>query len=243
MKIGEFLGTILPFEEKRGKTMKIKYKACIFDMDGTVLDTLSTIAYYGNRALKHFGFPEQRPEDYKEFAGNGAKVLVHRMLSAASSDTEENFGKVYPYYVSLYETDTAYLTAPYEGISEMLCALRERGVKCAVLTNKPNVAAQSVLFQMFLPEDFALCVGQTEKMPIKPAPDGALYIAHTLGVKPFECLYVGDTWVDMDTGKNAGMDTVGVLWGFRGEDELRSHGAKYMIKKPIELIDILEENE
>lgn len=220
--------------------MNKQYKACIFDMDGTVLDTLSTIAYYGNAALKHFGFPTQPTEDYKYFAGNGAKVLVHRMLSASDSDTAENFDAVYPYYVALYEKDTSYLTAPYEGISSMLSALREMGVSAAVLTNKPNAAAQSVRKEMFLPEDFALCVGQTESMPVKPAPDGALYIADSLGVSPKECLYIGDTWVDMDTGKNAGMDTVGVLWGFREEAELKSHGAKFIIKEPMELISIIE---
>ena len=220
--------------------MSRRYKACIFDMDGTVLSTLSTIAYYGNEALKHFGLPQRPTEEYRYFAGNGAKLLVHRMLAASDMDTEENFEKVYPYYIALYETDAAYRTAPYAGIPEMLAALRERGVLAALLTNKPNDAAQSVRAQMFLPEDFALCVGQTEERAIKPAPDGALYIADSLGLKPFECLYVGDTWVDMDTGKNAGMDTVGVLWGFRGEEELRSHGAKYIIKKPMELLSIIE---
>ena len=220
--------------------MSIRYKACIFDMDGTVLNTLDTIAWYCNETLKHFGFPQNPVEDYKEFAGNGAKELVHRMLAASGRDTEENFEAVYPYYTALYETDASYLTTPYEGIPELLAALRERGVRAAVLTNKPNGAAQLVRNEMFLPGDFALCVGQTDEMPVKPAPDGALYIAEKLGVSPADCLYVGDTWVDMETGRNAGMDTAGVLWGFRGEDELRRHGAKYIIKTPAELINIIE---
>ena len=220
----------------------MRYKACIFDMDGTVLDTLSTIAHYGNKSLAHFGFPVQEVERYKLFAGNGAKVLVHRMLAASGADSEENFDKVYPYYIRAYEEDTSYLTRPYDGIGEMLTELRKMGVKTAVLTNKPEGAAQSVRNEMFAADAFSLCVGQSEERAIKPAPDGALYIAEKLGVLPSECLYVGDTWVDMDTGRNAGMDTVGVLWGFRGEDELFEHGAKYIIQKPIELITILEEN-
>lgn len=217
----------------------MRYKACIFDMDGTVLNTLSTIAHYGNQALAHFGISVQDDEKYKLFAGNGAKVLVHRMLAASGADTEENFAKVYPYYIRSYEEDSSYLTRPYDGIGEMLSELHRMGVKTAVLTNKPEGAAQSVRKEMFSPDAFALCMGQSEERAVKPAPDGAWYIAEKLEVPPSECLYVGDTWVDMDTGRNAGMDTVGVLWGFRGEDELRSHGAKYIIKQPMELLNII----
>ncbi len=215
------------------------YKACIFDMDGTLLNTLSTIAHFGNQTLAAYHFPTFPEERYKAFVGNGAKILIHRMLAASGKDTEENFNRVYPTYIAAYENDYAYLTHPYDGIPELLEKLQKSGIPAAVLSNKPEVAAKRVCAKMFSENLLFACMGQSDRFPIKPDPAAALYLAKEMGASPEECLYIGDTCVDMDTGHAAGMPTVGVLWGFRDKDELVRHHADYIVTSPQEIADIL----
>ncbi len=215
-------------------------KACIFDLDGTLTNTLPTISHYGNGALEKNGFLPFDEERYKYFVGNGAKTLVERMLRAQERLSEENFARVFEDYSNAYDKAPLYLTAVYEGILPLLSALKERGIKTAVLSNKPDFATRSVV-EHFFPSLFNVAHGAREGIPLKPSPDSALALMVELGISnPAEILYVGDTSVDMDTGKAAGFYTVGVLWGFREREELAAHGADAIVSHPSGILDLIE---
>ena len=214
-------------------------KACIFDLDGTLLDTLSTIGGYVNEALATEGIPPFPPERYKYFVGNGARTLVRRALEAASAWSEEREARVFPFYTRLYDSAPNAGTKPYEGIMEMLSALKAKGVTVAVLSNKPDFATRSVVASFF-GDRVAIAHGGREGVPLKPAPDGALALLEELGVTAEECLYIGDTGVDMDTARAAGLFGIGVSWGFREREELVAHGAKAIIDHPASLLDYVK---
>ena len=213
-------------------------KLCIFDLDGTLTDTIPAISHFGNSALSKFGFPEIPENRYKILVGNGRDLLIHRMLSEVDADTEENYINVGKAYDAGYEADPLYKTAPYDGIMELLDNLKKSGIKIAVLTNKPDNVAQDVV-KLFFGDRFDLIVGQKPEMKIKPDPEGAFYIAKELGAEISECVFIGDTYVDISTGKNAGMTAIGVLWGFRDEAELSGAGADYIVAHPAEISDII----
>ncbi len=214
-------------------------KAAIFDLDGTLSDTINTIAYYGNLALNAFGFENIPTETYKRLVGNGRDLLIHRMLQYHNADTEENYKNVGEKYDEAYENDVMYLTKPYDGTPELVKALKTDGIKCAVLSNKPDNVTGPIVALLFGEGALDFCAGAKEGVPIKPAPDGALGIAKEFGFLPEECIFIGDTYVDITTGKNAGMKTIGVLWGFRDEEELKNAGADYIVSKPAEIYDII----
>lgn len=214
-------------------------RAAIFDLDGTLSDTINTIAYYGNLALNTFGFKSIPAEVYKRLVGNGRDLLIHRMLDYYASDTEENYEKVGEKYDFEYESDVLYLTKPFDGTPELIEKLKGDKLKCAVLSNKPDNVTAPIVAKLFGEGTLDICAGAKKNIPIKPAPDGALKIAEELRLTPEECIFIGDTYVDITTGKNAGMKTIGVLWGFRDEEELKNAGADYIVKKPDEIYDII----
>ncbi len=214
----------------------MQYKAVIFDLDGTLLDTLETLSYYGNETLKKFGIAPYEKDAYRYMIGNGAKILIRRMLAGRGVETEELFEKAYHAYISAYNADTLYKTEIYPGISNLLKGLSERKVKIAVLSNKPHEATVPILKSFFGEEVFTDMRGAMEGVPIKPDPAAALDIAEKMGVSPSECVYVGDTAVDMETGKRAGFLTVGVLWGFRDRAELEDGGADKIVSHPEEIL-------
>lgn len=211
-------------------------KLCIFDLDGTLLDTLPTIAYYCNHSLKEFDLPVIKQEKFKYLAGNGAKVLVERMLDEVGADREKYFDKVYNFYNKEYDSNVNYLTKPFDEIPEMLAGLKTLGISTAVISNKPDFAAVNVC-KNFLGELVDIAHGGREGIPLKPAPDGVFEIMKEAGVTADECLYVGDTGTDMETGKNSGIFSIGVLWGFRKEDELLKNGADLIVSHPLEILD------
>lgn len=213
-------------------------RACVFDLDGTLLNTLTTIAYYGNESLKAFGLPPISQERYRYLIGNGAKVLVERMLREVGAD-ESLFEAVYEKYTAAYEQKPLYLTVPYEGIVELLRELKTSGILTAVLSNKPHAPTCSVVDALFAPQTFERCYGQREGVPIKPDPTALHGVLEELGVAAEECLYIGDTAVDMKTGRAAGVRTVGVLWGFRDREELVENGADILLEHPMQLLDFL----
>lgn len=215
------------------------YKCCVFDLDGTIADTINTIAYYCNRSLEHFGLPSIDTERYKYLVGNGYKVLVHGMLKEVGAP-DGLFSKLAPYYHDLYETDSLYLTKPFDGMAELLAALKSHGLKIAVLSNKPHGAVVPVAEKLYGKGTFDLCYGFREGVPLKPDPTMLNNILEDFGAKPSECIYVGDTSTDMKTGKNAGAFTVGVLWGFRDRSELESSGADLIVSKPSEILKLIE---
>lgn len=216
-------------------------KACLFDLDGTLLDTISTISYYGNLALNKFGIESIETDEYKYFVGNGAKLLVERMLKFRDSYTEEMFDKVFEYYNDRYNADVKRYTAPYDGIEELIKNLKDNGILTAVISNKPDYAACEAVKTFFGESSFDIVHGQREGIKIKPDPEGAADILTTLGVKPEETVYVGDTRVDMQTGKSLGAYTIGVLWGFRDFEELQTNGADRIISHPREIMECIKE--
>ena len=214
-------------------------KACIFDMDGTLVNSLNSISYFANKALNKYGLSSIEVEEYKYMVGNGAKTLVKRMLEKLGAD-EELFEEVFSEYSTTYDKNFLYLTEPYDGIMDLLKELRRTSVKTAILSNKPHITAEKISAELFGDALIDICQGAIDTFPLKPDPDGVYEIIKELGLKKEECLYIGDTSTDMKTGKNAGLFTVGVLWGFRKKDELVENGADAVISHPSELLSIIK---
>lgn len=212
-------------------------KACIFDMDGTVANTINSITYFANNALTKAGLPSIDTEVYKVLVGNGAKVLVERMLETVGAGSEY-YDAVADEYNSKYNADFLYLTEPYEGIIEAMQKLHEMGIKVTILSNKPHETALKVSDALFPEGSVDICYGAREGIALKPDPQGVYELLGDLGIEKDECLYIGDTGTDMKTGKGAGLYTIGVLWGFRGREELENNGADVIISHPSEIIDI-----
>ena len=214
-------------------------KAVIFDMDGTVADTLASIAGFGNAALKAHGFPALPVELYRQLVGNGADVLIRRMLASTDmAHDEDTVRTVRKTYDTLYEADPLKLVEPYPGILDMLKAIRAAGIKTAILSNKPDNMTCFIAEALF-PGLFDIVHGQREDIPKKPDPYAVLQLCEELGVSPADCLYVGDSDADMQTGHNAGIVSIGVTWGFRGADELRENGADYLADTAEDLQNII----
>lgn len=218
------------------------YKCAIFDLDGTLADTLKTISYFANKALTRFSLSPYKEEDYKYMVGNGAKILIKRTLENQNSYTDELFEKVFTYYNEIYNNDFLYLTSPYEGICELLNFLKENKIKIGALSNKPHYPTTMILDNIFEKGTFDLKFGQRENYPIKPDPAVLLDMLSEWNIKPEECLYIGDTKTDMETGKNAGAFTIGVLWGFRDREELEKHNADFIAEKPSDIIEFIKKD-
>lgn len=214
-------------------------KAVIFDLDGTLTDTLKSIWKSANLALEDAGLLPIELDRYRYFVGDGAEELLKRAL-VADGDTElsclprvrESYRKHFKKYVN-------YEVKPYDGILELLSALKERGILLAVNSNKPHDRAVDVVETIFGRNTFQMIVGQCGERERKPAPDGVFYIMEQLKLSKEEVIYLGDTCVDMKTGKSAGVFTVGALWGFRDRQELEENHADAVIGHPMELMDYL----
>lgn len=213
------------------------YKACIFDMDGTIVNTLNSIAYFGNTALNKLGFAPIETEKYKLMVGNGAAVLIERMLSVYDAKTEQNIRALRKEYDTLYEGDPFYLTKPYKGIPELLLNLKAKGIKLAVLSNKPDNVTKFVA-EKFFENTFNFVTGQIDSVPTKPDPTSLYNIINNFGLSKQDILFCGDSNVDVQTGVNAGVDVVGVLWGFRSKEELVSSGANFTVSTAEELYEL-----
>lgn len=211
-------------------------KAYIFDMDGTLVDSLESIAYFANKALEKFGLKTIPVERYKHLAGNGAATLVKRMIKENNGD-ESLFEKVSYEYNTTYDNDFLYLTKPYDGVLEMLSKLKSQGCKTAIISNKPHSTAKKISDELF-GDLIDVCFGKRDGYPVKPDPESVNEIIGILGVDKKDCIYIGDTITDMETGKNAGLYTVGVLWGFRDEDEIKSGEPQKTINHPLQILDI-----
>lgn len=216
-------------------------KACIFDLDGTLADTLDSMAYVTNIIMEKFGLKTLPVDNFRYYSGEGANMLIRRALKDAGDPELAHYDEGQKLYREMFEADPMYKVVPYKGMQETLKKLKEHGMKLAVCSNKPHPAAVKVIAQLFDGE-FDMVVGQSEAIRRKPAPDGPLMVAEKFGVKPEECMYVGDTSTDMKTGKAAGMYTVGALWGFRDRKELNENGADLVAEKPTDLVKICEEH-
>lgn len=216
------------------------YKACIFDLDGTLTDTLESLTYSVNATLHELNLPAITSEQCKSFVGSGARFLIERALQASGDQELVHIEEAMKIYERIFKVNCTYHVAPYEGIVDMLKVLKEAGVKLAVLSNKPHLQTVDVVAEFFENGTFAHVQGQQEGVPRKPDPTATFMIAEKLCVDPSECVYIGDSDVDMQTGNAAGMETVGVSWGFRPKEMLIEHGAKHTINHPEELISIVK---
>ena len=213
-------------------------KLCIFDLDGTLTDTITAISHFGNLALASIGLAPIEKDKYKYMVGDGRSVLIHRILQYHNSDTEENYKTVCMVYDEAYEADPMYKTDAFDGIKELLAELKKRDTKIAVCSNKPHNVVCDVVKIVF-GDIFDVVKGIDEGDKTKPDPENAIKIMESLGAEKNECLFIGDTNVDIRTAKNAGMESVGVLWGFRDEKELSEAGADHIINKPTEILEFI----
>lgn len=210
----------------------MKAKACIFDLDGTLLNTLDDLANSVNEALAAHGEPHRSLAEVRRFVGNGVRVLIHRAVSEECSEALEN--DIFATFLKVYEREKAHYTRPYEGIEETLDALAAQGLHLAVLSNKNDDAVRALCEQYF-PNRFEITQGLTESIQAKPAPDALLLICKKMGITVEEAVYVGDSEVDVATAKACGMRLVACSWGFRDKEELLAAGASTVIDAPAAL--------
>ena len=208
-------------------------KRCvIFDLDGTLVHSLPDIAAAMNRSLRKFGLPTFEESAYKYKVGNGVLKLTERCVG----EHRELYQQVLEAYKADYAVNNQVNSQAFPGVPEMLRALCDRGMDVCVLTNKDQADAERVLSHYFPDVRFSAIRGRMEGVPLKPDPTGALMIAAQLGVAPADCWYVGDTSTDMNTGNAAGMETIGVLWGYRPREELTANGARRLVSEPREIV-------
>lgn len=214
--------------------MTTMYNTFIFDLDGTLLNTLDDLAASVNYALRTHGMPERTLDEVRSFVGNGVRLLMERAIPEGSANPrfEETFATFRAYYME-HSLDT---TRPYDGIPEMIHALKQRGCRLAVVSNKFYAATQE-LIRHFFPE-ITVAIGEHESEGIrkKPAPDTVFEALRQLGVGKEKAVYVGDSDVDLQTAHNSGLPCISVLWGFRDHDFLLAHGATTFISHPEELL-------
>ena len=216
-------------------------KACIFDLDGTLAYTLDSMAVVGNEVVRKYGLKPMPRENYRHYCVNGADMLEKRHLVDSGDPELLHYEEARALYRKEFDKDPFYKIQHYPGMPETLKELKKRGVKLGVCSNKPHEAAVKVVERMFGSQIFDAVMGQSDSVRKKPAPDGPLKIAEQFGIKPEECMYLGDSGTDMQTGKAAGMYTVGVLWGYREKEELLKNGADYLVDSPEDILDLYEE--
>ncbi len=216
--------------------METKFKAIIFDLDGTLLDTLTDIANSTNAALSQLGFPTHTVDAYRYFIGDSLVAKIKRILPEEHLNPE-TIEKCLQLNKAEYSKCWDQNTLPFPGIPELLTVLTERKVPMAVLSNKLDHFTQMTVKKLLADWSFDIVLGVSDTIPVKPDPGGALYIAEKLNISPAEFLYLGDTNTDMQTAVAAGMYPVGALWGFRDADELLKNGAKSLAKTPTDVLN------
>lgn len=212
----------------------------IFDLDGTLINSLLDLANAANYTLKQHGLPEHETDEYKYFVGNGIYKLVERMTPESSRSDKMLLASLKSNFDSYYANHSNDCTKPYDGVLDVLDTLRDQGIKCAVLSNKPHEFTAKLCKQYF-GSRIDLAIGHREGYPHKPDKALVQEILTHFQVDCEQCLYVGDSGVDMQTAKNAQVFAVGALWGFRSEEELTTNGADVLASSPIKMMKILEE--
>ncbi len=216
-------------------------KAVLFDLDGTLVNTLSDLALSVNYVLKKAGFPERPTQNFKQYAGNGNAKMIERALPEEARN-EELVLKLRDEFFEHYKAHCTDTSSAYDGIMDLLDKLREMGIKCCIVSNKAQSMCDEVVPKVFGDKfTFDVVVGQRDDIPAKPQPHMAYVAMNEIDVNADECFFVGDSYTDMMTGGSAGNVSVGVLWGFRDEKELRDAGARFIVKKPSEILDLINE--
>ena len=214
-------------------------KACIFDLDGTLTDTLESLAFSVKETLKEMGLPQITTDECRSFVGNGARYLMERALEAAGDRELSRIEEGMEVYGRIFDENCTYLVTPYEGITETLKQMKDKGIKLAVLCNKPHQQTKKVVERIFGEDVFDCVQGQKEGIARKPDPDGIYRLLEEMQAGREECLYVGDSEVDVETGRNAGVRMVGVSWGFRSREALKAAGAGTIIDSPEKLMQFV----
>ena len=219
-------------------------KACIFDLDGTLTETLESLTFSVNETLKEMGLAPITSQQCQAFVGNGAKVLMEKALQESGETNKDRLDEAMEIYGRIFDQNCTYHVVPYEGIVELLQVLRDRGIKLAVLSNKPDKQAVYVTETVFGKEMFQWIQGQRENVPRKPDPQAPAMDWYgdivALGTTTEETAYIGDSEVDIATGKAAEMRTIGVSWGFREKEVLVSAGATRIVDHPAEILSMIE---
>lgn len=218
----------------------MSYGAVVFDLDGTLIDSLEDLADAVNKALAISGFPARATGCYKYFIGKGPKVMVSRALPEDKRNDDAVVEKCLDDFNRIYSCSFNVKTTLYDGIPDLLNEISDRGLKKAILTNKPHVFTEKYVEDLLADWNFEVVIGQRDEIPRKPDPSGALRISRELGIESSRMVYLGDSGVDMLTAVGAGMLPVGVLWGFRTGDELRENGAEHLIETPMDLLSIID---
>lgn len=214
-------------------------KACIFDLDGTLTSTLDSIHYSVNETLREMELPGITKEECRQFVGDGARCLMERTLRRIGEENVCRIDEAMEAYGRIFDENCTYLVEPYDGIVDMLQELKDRTIQLAVLSNKPHPQTVKVVREIFGEGLFSYVQGQMDGIPKKPDPTGVWKLQEKMKVSKEDCLYVGDSEVDIRTGHAAGLETVGVLWGFRSKKALEDAGAENLITHPRKLLDFL----
>lgn len=214
----------------------MKYKLVIFDMDGTILDTLSDLADSMNYALRCFGLAERTVDEVRSFVGNGIRRLVERAVPANTSPAI--IDQVHENFTAYYKDHCADKTKPYDGICELLSELKRRNVLLAVVSNKADYAVQ-ILCEQYFNDIFDASAGERAGVRKKPEPDSVNAVLEVLGIDRRDAVYIGDSDVDIQTARNAGMDCISVSWGFRDTEFLKEKGAQIIVKTPQEILEYI----
>lgn len=212
-------------------------KTVIFDLDGTLLDSIEDIASSMNKVLESLQLPTHKIEDYKHFVGGGVDILVENALSNQSKEIKD---EVIKRFKIEYDGKLHSKTLPYDGIYQLLDELKKLDINLAVLSNKPHEFTVSYVNHFFKNYNFKEIHGQKKDVPKKPDPKAALDIVKCLDSSCENTYFIGDTKIDMQTAKNANMTAIGVLWGFRDEKELRDFGADFIVSNPLEILKIIK---
>lgn len=210
-------------------------RGAIFDLDGTLLNTVSALQRSMNLTLKEFGLPEIGEREVKKYVGNGSLNYAIRSLRRFGKDDPALTEAVYRRYLEIFDQNSTFGVCPYDGMPEALEVLRERGICLAVLSNKPQKQVEDNIRACYREGLFAAVRGEVPGIPLKPDPAGLFRLLSDLELVPEECLYFGDTGTDMETGTAAGLHTIGVLWGFRDEEELAVLHPERILKNPREI--------
>lgn len=214
----------------------MRYQTAIFDMDGTILETLEDMCASVNVTMNHVGYPRRTMDEVRRFVGNGAAKLIERCMPAGAEDPR--YPAALEFYRAYYDAHAQIKTGPYPGIPELLNQLSREGVRLAVVSNKPDEAVRA-LTERYFPGVFPVAIGNRDGWATKPAPDSVYEAMRLLGARRESTVYVGDSDVDVDTARNAGLDSVIVTWGFRDENFLRAHGAQHLAHNADELYEML----
>ncbi|RED44091.1 phosphoglycolate phosphatase [Winogradskyella eximia] len=219
------------------KDKNIKFKAVIFDLDGTLVNSLQDIADAMNTVLKSYNYPTHSYEKHQSFIGSGIRSLVSKSLPLAHND-EQQVERCLHAMIEVYRDNCTNKTTPYDGIIELLDNLVSRDIKLSVLSNKADELTKKITHALF-PNYFDPVIGLTSELLKKPNPFTVIEIAKNLGIKAEEIIYVGDTGIDMQTATNANMYAVGVLWGYRPKEELVANGAQYILSHPLDIMKLI----